>query len=119
MPARGARTPRPNSGKSSRSKAYAVRWEEQARAMLLAINDRKIQGQLIEKSESLSQAPHHQGKSLQEPLAGFRSIRMRRYRIVYHVKGKKVFIAATGIRKEEDRHDVYTLARKLFNQKLL
>jgi len=119
MPAKGARTPRPNSEGNSGSKAYEVRWEEQARVMLLAVNDRKVQGQLIEKSESLSENPHNQGKPLQEPLAGFRSIRMRRYRTVYHIKGKKAFVAAAGIRKEGDRHDVYTLARKLFRQKLL
>ena len=61
--------------------------------------------------------PEKIGKPLLKDLAGYRSLRAagQRYRIIYAVQKPKLMVSvmAVGIRKEGDRSDIYSLAKKL------
>ena len=64
-----------------------------------------------------------QGYSLTGELAGYRSLRAvgQRYRIIYRLEKNRivVLVVATGIRKDGDKRDIYTLAQKLVRLGLL
>ena len=96
---------------------YQVLWAAAAKEMLAAIPDRRIQKKIVEKVRGLSAEPEKQGKPLLGQLAGYRSLRAagQRYRIIFRVENDRVLvlIVALGIRKEADRKDIYSLARKL------
>ncbi len=85
--------------------------------MLESISDRRVQTQIIRRSEQLANEPEKQGRPLRGDLVGYRSVRAvgQRYRIVYQIDEVqvKVIIIATGIRREGDRRDVYALAQRL------
>jgi mRNA interferase RelE/StbE len=51
------------------------------------------------------------GKALKEELAGLRSFRVSRYRVIYKVSGKELHIAAVGPR-ERIYEDTYLLISK-------
>ena len=78
---------------------------------------------IVERAGQLAENPEQQGKPLVGELAGLRAVRTvgQRYRIIYRVERAQVIvlIVAVGRRKEGDRSDIYTLARRLFRQKLL
>ena len=103
--------------------AYSVRWTTQAKVMLKAISDRRIQEAILKRAAALSQEPEKQGSPLIGELLGFRSVRAvgQRYRIIYRVERHKVWVivVAVGIRKEGSQADIYALAQKLFHQRLL
>ena len=103
--------------------AYTVRWTAQAKVLLKAISDRRIQEAIFKRAAVLAQEPEKQGNPLIGELRGFRSVRAigGRYRIIYRVERHKVWvvIVAVGIRKEGSQADVYALAQKLFRQHLL
>ena len=96
---------------------YSVVWSDEARKMLSAIPDKRIQAKIIERGEELTVEPEKQGKALIDDLTGFRSVRAvgQRYRILYKIENEKimVFIVAVGIRKEGSKSDIYKLAKKL------
>lgn len=102
---------------------YEVRWTEQAVQSIENTRDRRIQRLLLRSGDSLAQEPEKKGKPLIGALAGYRSLRVasQRYRLVYRVEREliTVWIAAAGLRKEGDRHDVYELAKRLLNLGLL
>jgi mRNA interferase RelE/StbE len=91
--------------------------------MLSGITDRRVQGKICERIEGLARDPEKQGKPLVGELNGYRSIRAvgQRYRIIYRVEKDRVLVlvVALGIRKEGSKKDIYSLARKLFRQKLV
>ena len=85
--------------------------------MLQGISDVGIRRKIIERIDSLADEPEKIGKPLLKDLAGYRSLRAagQRYRIIYAVQRSKniVSVVAIGIRKEGDRSDIYSLAKKL------
>ena len=85
--------------------------------MLESISDRRVQSQIVRRSEQLANEPEKQGRPLRGDLVGYRSVRAvgQRYRIVYQIdEGQvKVIVIATGIRRDGDRQDVYALAQRL------
>jgi mRNA interferase RelE/StbE len=91
--------------------------------MIKGIEDRRIRQQISDAITGLSVDPEIKGKALLGELAGYRSLRAagQRYRGIYQVVAEDVFVVvvAVGKRKDGDRKDVYSLARKLFRQKLV
>lgn len=106
-----------------RPSPYSVRWTAQAKAMLKAVSDRRIQEALFKRAAILAQEPEKQGNPLIGELLGFRSVLAvgQRCRIIYRVERHKVWVmvVAVGIRKEGSQADIYALAQKLFRQHLL
>ncbi len=94
-----------------------------ALSMIQRIPDRRVREKIADGIERLDEDPEKQGKALLGELTGYRATRAagQRYRIIYRVEEEKVFVivVAVGIRKEGDRKNIYTLATKLFRQKLL
>lgn len=91
--------------------------------MLKQIADRRIRGQVSDAIDGLAEGPEKKGKPLLGELAGYRSMRAagRKYRVIYRIEQEEVIVVvvAIGRRKEGDRKDIYSLARKLFEQRLL
>ncbi|MDF1536817.1 MAG: type II toxin-antitoxin system RelE/ParE family toxin [bacterium] len=91
--------------------------------MLKGISDRRIRGQVSDSIGMPAGDPEKKGKPLLGELAGFRSLRAagQKYRVIYKVEKKivTVVVVAVGRRREGDRKDIYSLARRLFEQKLL
>jgi mRNA interferase RelE/StbE len=102
---------------------YEVRITPVALKMLQNISDRRVREKIIERIDSLKEDPEKQGKPLVGELAGYRSIRAvgQRYRIIYKVEQEQiiVFIVVIGIRKQEDKSDIYKLAQKLLRVGLI
>jgi len=71
----------------------------------------------------LEQDPEKKGKPLIGELSGFRSLRVagQRYRIIYRIEKEKIMVSivALGIRKEGNKKDIYTLAKKLIKLRLI
>jgi len=80
--------------------------------MLKAIQDKRIQHSISQKSLSPRQDPLLKGKPLQGELSGLLSVRTvgQRYRIIYqiHEKFVHVVVVAVGLRKQGDPKDVYS-----------
>jgi mRNA interferase RelE/StbE len=91
--------------------------------MLKGITDKRIRGQVAQAVSGLSEDPEMKGKPLMGDLAGYRSLRAagQKYRVIYRIEKEQVIVVVVGVgrRKEGDRKDIYSLARKLFEQKLL
>jgi mRNA interferase RelE/StbE len=91
--------------------------------MLQEIRNRDIRDAIRERIRALVTDPEKQGKPLLGPLRGFRSLRVyhERYRILYRADRQEVvvMVVAVGIRKEDDRKDIYALAQKLLRSGLL
>lgn len=102
---------------------YEVRLTDEAIRMLASIKDKRIQTKLADRMEALQEDPEKQGKALVSPLAGYRSVRAvgQRYRIIYTIDKNilTVLVVALGLRKEKDKSDIYQLARKLIQKKLV
>ena len=81
------------------------------------ISGARVRRKLVERIDSLSEEPEKVGKPLLKDLSGYRSIRAvgQRYRVIYTVQKSShtVSVVALGIRKEGDKSDIYSLARKL------
>jgi len=91
--------------------------------MLKEITDQRIKRQISEAIGKLSEDPEKKGRPLMGELTGYRSLRTagQKYRVIYRIEKEQVIVVvvAVGRRKEGDRKDIYSLARKLFEQKLL
>lgn len=100
-------------------KEYEIRLTKQAQKLFNKIKDRREQEILLARLEKLKYSPEQQGKALTRELSGYRSIRAvgQRYRIVYQVQEKRVFvlIVAIGRRKEGGKKDIYTITKKLLD----
>ena len=94
-----------------------------ARAQIRAITDMRIRTAVIARIDDLTHEPEQRGKPLFEELAGHYSVRAvgQRYRIIYQLNNQTVIVhvVAIGRRKQGDKNDIYTLARRLFRQGLL
>ncbi len=99
--------------------SYPLFLTPQARAMLAAISDKRIRQTIDRRLEGLAKDPEKQGKALVEELAGLRSLAVARHRVIYEVKKDRVIVVAVGIRREGDRKDVYSRAKKLLRLKLI
>ena len=71
-------------------------------------NKKLIKQALIE----LRQNPHA-GKDLQEELSGFKSLRLKQYRIIYNINEEKNFIQIYHIGR---RRDVYEQLKRLLTE---
>ena len=91
--------------------------------MLRRVTDQRVRKQISEAIGGLSEDPEKKGKPLLGELAGYRSMRAagQKYRVIYRIEKEQVIVVvvAVGRRKEGDRKDIYSLARKLFEQRLL
>ena len=100
---------------------YKISFTVTAREML-RVHDRNVRVTILEKIKGLAHDPEKQGKALTHSLRGLRSIRAAgRYRVVYQVERSKVIVLvlAIGLRKENDRKDIYQLAKRLIKLGLL
>ena len=102
---------------------YEVFITPTALEMLKGIPERRVREIIRERIVKLSVEPEKQGKSLLGELSGYRSISVvgQRYRIIFKIERDRVIvvIVAVGMRKEGNRKDIYTLAKKLLRLKLL
>jgi mRNA interferase RelE/StbE len=102
---------------------YHIVIEPTAVKMLAEISDRRIQEKIRDRIDALAEDPEKQGKPLLGELTGYRSTRAagQRSRIIYRVERNKVLVlvVALGIRKEGDKKDIYELARKLLQLRLI
>ena len=55
----------------------------------------------------------HMGKDLQEELSGFKSLRLKQYRIIYNINEEKNFIQIYHVGR---RRDVYEQLRRLLTE---
>lgn len=94
-----------------------------ALGMISKVQDRRIRAKIIETIDGLAEDPEKKGKPLTAELDGYRSVRAvgQRYRIIYRIDNEKVIVlvVAAGLRKEDDRKDIYALAKKLIRARLL
>ena len=94
-----------------------------ARIHLNNIKDTRIREQISKRIDALAENPEKQGKSLGDEFFGLRSVRAvkERYRIIYKIEEDKiiVLIMLIGSRKDGDKKDVYTVAKKLHRPGLL
>lgn len=97
-------------------------WTMTAVELLSKIGNKKIQNSIMTESKLLPGDPE-KGKPLLAELKNFRSIRVYggRYRVIYKIKKDDsiIYIHVIGIRREGDKNDVYSLAKKLFKAGLL
>jgi mRNA interferase RelE/StbE len=103
--------------------SYRIIISPAALAMVKEISDRRIREKIVTVIDRLAEEPDKQGKALISELQGFRSIRAvgQRYRIIYKVQQDTVvvYVVAVGIRRDGDRNDIYSLAKRLFRLNLL
>jgi len=101
---------------------YRVFFTLTAQEMFLKIKNANTRAAILNKAKSLSVDLEAQGIALVGPLRGLRRIPAAgRYRIVYRVVREKVevLILAVGLRKQDDKKDIYELAQKLVRMGLL
>ena len=102
---------------------YRIVLTPTALKLLEAISDRRVREQIRNRIDGLAHDPEQQGKPLGGELTGFRSLRVvgQRYRVLYRVERTRilVIVVAVGLRKEGDRHDIYRLAQKLIQSRLI
>ncbi|MDD5351445.1 MAG: type II toxin-antitoxin system RelE/ParE family toxin [Chthoniobacteraceae bacterium] len=102
---------------------FQINIQPTALKMLRGISDARVRQKLVERIDSLVDEPEKLGKPLLKDLSGYRSIRAvgQRYRIIYAVDASRstVSIVALGIRKDGDKSDIYSLARKLIRLRLV
>lgn len=102
---------------------YKIRITPFALTILKGISERRIMEKIISRIDGLAEDLEKQGKPLVEELAGYRSLRAvgQRYRIIYRVdRGLVVVIVvAVGIRKAGSQKDIYSLAKKMINLRLV
>lgn len=107
----------------SEAALWTVRLTPTARTQLAAIRDTRVRGLVAKRIDELAHDPAQQGKALIGDLAGFRSVRAagQRYRMLYAIDGNTVtvLVVLVGLRKEGDKSDVYTLAKKLLRLGLI
>lgn len=74
---------------------------------------------IVRRIDGLSKEPVKKGKALVAELAGFRSLRVTRYRVLYKVDQERVIIVVVGIRRQGDTKDIYARVKKLLRLKLI
>lgn len=103
--------------------SYKVCVTENAEQAIKSISDKRIQQKILERMVQLGTEPEKQGKALVGDLVGYRSVRTvgQRYRIIYRIDNDEIIVTVVhlGIRKDGDKKDIYTLAKKLLRAGLL
>ena len=92
-------------------KKWKMRFTPESSRLILKLhpeNKKLIKQALIE----LRQNPHG-GKDLQEELSGFKSLRLKQYRIIYNINEEKFFIQIYHIGR---RCDVYQQLKRLLTE---
>ncbi len=96
---------------------YGILIAPTALKTLQSISDRRIREKIRDRIDGLVRDPEKQGKPLTGDLKGYRSLRAvgQRYRILFRVEKNRVlvFIVGIGLRKEGNKADIYSLAKKL------
>ena len=91
--------------------------------MLADIRDRRVRSQIVAKLRALQQDPERLGKPLVGELKRCYSVRAaaQRYRVVYQITPERliVVVIAVGIRRQDDRGDIYEVARRLIRNRLV
>ena len=104
-------------------KLWKVGIAEEAKKQLAAIEDTRIRESITKRIDRLQHEPEKQGKLLKDDLVDYRSMRAvgQRYRIIFKIEDELILVVvvAIGIRKEGDKKDAYTLAKKLARLNLL
>ena len=103
--------------------AFQIEITPTALDALKAVSDKRTQGAIVRRIDTLVQDPEKQGKLLRGWFSGFLSVRAagQRYRIVFKIDSSKqtVVVYMVGIRKEGSRKDIYALAERLVQRGLL
>ncbi len=100
---------------------YKIEITQTAFKMLKGIQ-RDIRQKIEKRIDELSENPENQGKPLIGELTRFRSVHAAgRYRVLYLIDHERVIVVvvAVGIRKNGDKRDIYTLAKKIMKSGLL
>ena len=100
---------------------YTIQYAEVALSALRKL-DGGIRKTILKKVRGLGANPEQQGKALMGELAGLRSVQAAgRYRIIYAIKDQNVIVTVVwlGIRKDGDKKDAYTIAKKLVRAGLI
>ena len=91
--------------------------------MLADIRDRRVRRQIVAKLHTLQQDPERLGKPLVGELKRCYSVRAaaQRYRVIYQVTPASLIatVIAVGIRPQDDRGDIYEVARRLIRNRLV
>jgi len=102
---------------------WRVELTELAAQQLAEISDVRVRRQIARRIDELQTDPEKRGKPLLGELAGIYSLRAagQRYRILYRIERERVvvYVVAVGIRKEGDKRDIYSLARRLLRLGLI
>lgn len=102
---------------------YEIKLTRTGLDLFSKIPDQRIKKTIAKQIDKLSRDPEKQGKALKGELSGYRSIRAagQRYRVIYQMDHteKCVYISAVGLRKQGDKKDIYHLAKKLIQLRLL
>jgi mRNA interferase RelE/StbE len=102
---------------------WRVELTEVAAEQLAQIADVRMRRQVAKRIDELQSEPEKRGKPLLGELSGIYSIRAagQRCRILYRIERERVivYVVALGIRREGDRRDIYSLARRLFRLGLI
>ncbi|MBN2324869.1 MAG: type II toxin-antitoxin system mRNA interferase toxin, RelE/StbE family [Spirochaetes bacterium] len=98
---------------------YSVELTSKAKEMLdtIQINLRK---KLVTQIRTLENEPEKKGKPLCGELSGFYSLHFSRYRVIYTIDHGRVIVivVAIGIRRDNERYDIYELAKKIIRSGL-
>ena len=85
--------------------------------------EKRARRQIINKLRDLEVNPLERGSALLGELQGYRDLRAagQRYRIIYTVEKDRVVVLVVyvGIRKDGDKKDVYSIAKKLVRAGLI
>ncbi|MFP4407792.1 MAG: type II toxin-antitoxin system RelE family toxin [Spirochaetaceae bacterium] len=85
--------------------------------------EKRARKQIINKLRDLEINPLKRGSPLLGELQGYRDVRAaeQRYRIIYTVEEDRVVVLVVyvGIRKDGDKNDVYSIAKKLIRAGLI
>lgn len=93
---------------------YRIKYTSTCVEMLRQIQQPQ-RGMILNRIGQLEKDPEKQGKPLIGPLAGYRSLHVSRYRVVFRAirDQVEVFILVAGLRREGAKDDVYELAKRL------
>lgn len=102
---------------------YVIQITPTALEMIKGVRDRRVNDLIKKGIDQLSKDPDKQGKALHGDLWGYRCVRAvgQRYSTLYRVEGAAimVLVVAVGIRREEDKKDIYELAQKMIRLGLI
>lgn len=101
-----------------------MRWADSAKECLKKLPKKVREGIVAKADELIDTDPRKANKPLHGPLSGMYSMKYSRYRAIYTVREEHitsgdvllhldVCFVHVGIRKEQDKKDIYEVAKKL------